>query len=146
MVLSKFFGVDKTPIAGLDISQDYITFIKLVKADNAFKLESIVRTNTPQGAVNAGNINDPEAIGEVLRKILDNKEIENIKLNVAIPSNVPFIRTITLPDLPIDELKIIAQDEASNQVPFPLSEANIDYVLLEDTRRVEDGSKRVIDV
>lgn len=146
MVFSKFFGVDKTPIAGLDISQDYIVLIKLLKEDNVIKLEKLLKIPTPEGTVFGGNITEPKQIGSVIRELLDEHEIENIKVNVALPSNIPFIKTVSLPDLPFEELKIIAQDEASNHLPFPISEANLDYVLLEDTRRVIDGNKKVVDV
>lgn len=146
MVFSKLFGVDKTPIAGLDVNQDHIVFVKLIKEDNKIVLDKLIQTPTPPEAVVGGIINNPEVIGHHLRSLLDDHNIENIRINVAVPPNIPFIRSVTLPDLPFDELKIIAQDEASNHIPFSINDANLDYVLLEDTRRVEMGNKRVVDV
>ncbi|MEW5819318.1 MAG: type IV pilus assembly protein PilM [Cyanobacteriota bacterium] len=146
MVFSKFFGIDKTPIAGLEIGQDFIVFLKLIKEENGFAVDNLIQIPTPPNAVSGGNINDPEGIGEVVRSILDRNEIETIKVNLSLPSNVPFIRTVTLPDLPYEELKVIAKDEASNHIPFSISDANVDFVLLEESRRVESGNKRIIDV
>lgn len=146
MVFSKLFGVDKTPVAGLDISQDNIIFIKLKKEDNKLKLEHLIKAITPEGSVVGGTITQPELVGQTLRKMMDEHDIEDIKINVAIPSNVPFIRNLTVPDLPLEELKMVAQDEASHNIPFPVADANIDYVILDHTRRVEEGTRRLVDV
>jgi Tfp pilus assembly PilM family ATPase len=67
-------------------------------------------------------------------------------LNFAIPSKIAIIKVVNLPDLPLEELRIIALDEATNQIPFPLNEANIDFEILESTKRVIDNRKRVVDV
>lgn len=146
MFFSKFLGVDKTPIAGIDISQDYITFVKLKRDDNKATQDYLFQIPTPEGSFGAGNVLQPAIIGEEIRKIIDNNEIGEVKINLAIQANIPFVRILTLPDIPYEELKVIAQDEASNHIPFPLSEANIDYALLESTRRIEENSKKVIDI
>ena len=146
MLFSKFIGVDKTPVAGVDISQDYITFVKFKKEDSKSLQDYVIQIPTPEGSYGAGNILQPPVIGEEIRKIIDANEIGEVKINMAIPANIPFIRVLTLPDIPFDELKVIAQDEAANNLPFPISEANVDYVLLENTRRIEDNSKKLIDM
>jgi type IV pilus assembly protein PilM len=143
MVFSKFFGADKTPVAGLDVSQDYITFVKLEKVEGSLKLEKLIRVPTPAGALTGGALTNPVGVGQILKEILETNDYDNIKINVAIPSNVPFMKTLTLPDLPIEELKIIAQDEASTHLPYSTSEANIDFGVLESTRRIEEGRKLV---
>ena len=147
MVFSKFFGADKTPVAGVDISQDYIVFSQVKKAENALRLEHLIRVPTPAGAVSGGTIVQHEVIGEALREIIDMNDVEDVKINVSIPSNVPFMRTVTLPDLPFEELRIIAQDEASSHLPYQTADANLDYALLENTRRIDETtSRRVVDV
>lgn len=146
MVLSKLFGTDKTPVAGLDISPDFITLVKIIKEDNALKLEHLVRVPTPDGAISGGIMVSPEDIGHAVKEMLSSNGIESVRINVAVPSNIPFLKTVTLPDLPFNELRIIAEDEASNHIPFPVSEANMDYVILENTKRVEEGTKRLVDV
>lgn len=148
MVFSKFLGIDKTPAAGVEINQDYINFVQLGKDDkeSTFKLVQMFSIPTPPNTISGGAISDSEAIGKAIRSKLDQLDIQELNIHACVPCNIPFIRSVTLPDLPFEELKVIAQDEAANHIPYAINDANIDLVLLESTRRQDEHKKRIVDV
>lgn len=146
MVFSKFLGIDKTPAAGIEINQDYINFIQLAKEENSYKLIHAFSILTPPNTVQGGAITDTEPIAKAIRTKLDQLEIEELNIHMSVPCNLPFIRSVTLPDLPFEELKVIAQDEAANHIPYALNDANLDFILLENTRRQDEDKKRIVDV
>lgn len=145
MVFSKLFGGDKSPIVGLDVAEDFIKLAKLSKENGGVKVEILARKETPDGAVLNGVITEPLLIAEAVKAIIAEKNIGNAKYNIAVPGNVPFFNTITLPDLPLNEIRTIAEDEAGKFLPIPVKEANIEAIPLDPTKRSED-SKKMVDV
>lgn len=138
----KLFGKTKKPEIGLEISPEGIYAVLLEKSKNC-SLKCFAYEPFPAHTMQNGLIVNSEAFVSTLKRLTDNTKFDTKVVSIDVPSNVAFIRTITLPDLPLNELKVIVPQEAIKHIPFPLNEINIDFEILENSKRVEDSIKKV---
>jgi type IV pilus assembly protein PilM len=138
----KLFQKSKKPEIGLEISPEGITAVLLEKNKNC-TLKNYVYERFPARVVEKGLIINSEMFVSTLKKLTENMKFSTKVVNIAVPSNVAFIKTITLPDIPLNELRVIIPQEASKHIPFPLNEINIDFEVIESSKRVEDSVKKV---
>ncbi|HBH18444.1 MAG TPA: hypothetical protein DDX14_05820, partial [Cyanobacteria bacterium UBA9579] len=128
---------------GLDISPDGIIAISLHRKNNEIILKDFAYEPFNEEVIQNGVISNSTVFTETLQKLLDEHKFDSKTVNIAIPSSITFIKTITLPDLPLNELMIIAQQEASKHIPMPIEEVNIDFDILENTKRQEESGRKV---
>jgi type IV pilus assembly protein PilM len=151
--VAKVFGFGKKvgPTLGLDINSSTISLIQIEKTKTDTKVSRFSSMPTPPDIVREGLLADPEAVGAAVRELLDlvglpaKKPLPNI--NLAIPGQAVVIRLMPVPTgMPPEELNDVVQQEAVNNLPFPLSEANLDYCLLPQTERTDPDGVRRVDV
>lgn len=136
------FRKTKKPEIGLGISPEGISAIMLEKAKNSdLKCCSFEPFLTP--TIQNGIIINAESFTETLKKLIANIKPDTKIVNIDVPSTAAFIKTITLPDLPLNELEIIIPQEASKHIPFPISDINFDFEVIESSKRIEDSIKKV---
>ncbi|MDD3013436.1 MAG: type IV pilus assembly protein PilM [Candidatus Gastranaerophilales bacterium] len=138
----KLFQKTRKPEIGLEISPEGICAVLLEKNKNC-TLKCYAYEPFPAYTIENGLIVNYEAFTDTLKKHMDNTKFDTKIVNIAVPSNVAFIKTITLPDLPLNELKVIVPQEALKHIPFPLNEINIDFEVIENSKKTEDSVKKV---
>ncbi len=143
------FGKKAAPIIGLDINSSTISLIELTKGKTDISVTRFQSIPTPPDMVREGLLTDPEAIGNTVRELLDMVGVPNKKplpvVNIGVPGQAVVIRLMPVPTgMPPEELADVVRQEAINNLPFPLEEANIDFCLLPATERTDpDGVKRI---
>lgn len=145
------FGKKSGPTLGLDINSSTISVIQIEKTKTDTKVSRFSSMPTPPDIVREGLLADPEAVGAAVRELLDLVGIPNKKpipvVNVAIPGQAVVIRLMPVPTgMPPDELSDVVKQEAVNNLPFPVDEANLDYCLLPSTERTDPDGVRRVDV
>ena len=145
------FGKKSGPTLGLDINSSTISVIQIEKTKTDVKVSRFSSMPTPPDIVREGLLSDPEAVGTAVRELLDLVGIPNKKpipvVNIGIPGQAVVIRLMPVPTgMPDDELNDVVQQEAINNLPFPLDEANLDYCLLPATERTDPDGVRRVDV
>lgn len=143
------FGKKQGPTIGLDINSSTISLIELNKSKTGTSVGRFQSMPTPPDMVREGLLTDPEAIGNALKELLEAAGITSKKgqpvANIGIPGQAVVIRLMPVPTgMPPEELADVVRQEAINNLPFPLEEANTDFCLLPATERTDpDGVKRV---
>jgi len=134
MVLNLF---KKTPKihAGLDISSEGFTLVSLSLEKDKYVLENFACKNFKEEIFQNGMITKPDIFAEQLKKIIEENNFNIKTLNISIPSSNMFIKTVNFPNLPVEELKIIAPQEASKHIPFTMNEINVDFEILGATEK-----------
>lgn len=136
------FRKTKKPEIGLGISPEGISAIMLEKAKNSgLKCCAFECFSTP--TIQNGIIINTESFTETLKNLIGKIKPDTKIVNIDVPSTAAFIKTITLPDLPLNELEIIIPQEASKHIPFPISDINFDFEVIESSKRIEDSIKKV---
>ncbi|MDZ4832639.1 MAG: type IV pilus assembly protein PilM [Candidatus Melainabacteria bacterium] len=145
------FGIRKKkgPTFGIDINSDSITLIQLEKTRVGIEVTRFACMPTPANTVREGLIADPSAIGFVISDLMLQAGIAptgpSPTINMTIPAQAVVIRLMPVPTgMPPDELAEVVTQEATNHVPFPISDANLDWSLMPATERTDaDGVRRV---
>ncbi len=70
------------------------------------------------------------AISHALRQAVQHTGIRTRQVAVALSDSAVISRTMTLPDVPADEMEHRVRLEAAEQIPFPLAEAALDFATL----------------
>lgn len=145
------FGKKKGPTLGLDINSDSITLIQLDKTRAGVEMVHFACLPTPANTVREGLIADPVAIGSVITDLIQQAEIplagQSPTINMTVPAQSVVIRLMPVPTgMPNDELAEVVTQEATNHVPFPISDANLDWSLMPATERTDSDGVRRVDV
>lgn len=145
------FGKKKGPTLGLDINSDSITLIQLDKTRSGIEVVRFASQATPANAIREGLIADPETVGAVLMDLLAAASIPvsgpSPMINIAVPAQAVVIRLMPVPvGMPPEELADVVTQEATNHVPFPIEDANLDWSQMPATERTDADGVRRIDI
>ena len=142
------FGKKAGPTIGLDINSSTIAVLQLEKTKTDLRVARFASTLTPPEIVREGLLSDPEAVGAAVRELLDSAGMTAKGpapvTNIGIPGQSVVIRLMPVPKgMPNDELNDVVRQEAINNLPFPIDEANLDWTRVPGTGRTDpDGVER----
>jgi type IV pilus assembly protein PilM len=145
------FGKKKGPVLGLDINSDSLTIVGLDKTRAGIEITRFACSPTPGNAIREGLIADPETIGTMLQSLLADANIPvsgpSPVVNLAVPAQAVVIRLMPVPvGMPPEELADVVTQEATNHVPFPIEDANLDWSAMPATERTDADGVRRIDI
>ncbi|MFQ5804870.1 MAG: pilus assembly protein PilM [Phycisphaerae bacterium] len=78
-----------------------------------------------------GNVDpdDPEAMGALIAQLLRRHRVRISRVIVDVPRDKAVINRLTVPPTPLNELAAAVRFQAMRELPFPIDEARIDYVI-----------------
>lgn len=127
-LLSKWVGASS--LVGLDIGSHTLKVAQLKPKKSSFVLESLAYTKLPRGTVVEGEILDPLTLEEALKELFAKEKISSKSLAVAINGSSVISKKISLPSMSELELEDQISVIASQYIPMPQEEMNVDYQLL----------------
>jgi len=131
--------------AGLDITPEGFTLVSLsFEKDNSCRLENFICKKFKEELFKNGLITKPDIFAEILKKTLEENHFNSKTVSVCVSSNNMFIKTLVLPNLPTEELKIIAPQEASKHIPLTINEINVDFEVLTQGEAAKENKIDVI--
>jgi type IV pilus assembly protein PilM len=144
------FGKKKGAMLGLDINSDSTTLIQLDKTKTGIEVQRFACQPTPPNCIREGLITDPVSMGQLVDDLLKEAQIPTNQapiINVSVPAQAVVIRLMPVPvGMPPEELADVVTQEATNHVPFPISEANLDWCQMNATERTDPDGVRRVDV
>ena len=83
---------------------------------------------------------DPEKLGRFIAHMLERHRIRQKRVIVDVPRDQAVINRLRLPPTPLSELAAAVRFQAQRELPFPIDEAEIDYVIMtqEDSGAVSE--------
>jgi len=128
-----FFHTKTPPLIGVDISTSSIKMVELRKSpENAgYVVVHYAIEPLPRDAVSDGNINNLDAVSEVLQRAWQRlgSRIKNVAL--ALPAAAVITKKILLPaDLREEDLEEQVEAAANQYIPFALEEVNLDFQVI----------------
>ena len=118
-------------VIGLDLGSHSI---KIVEMDHSGKSPTLVNygiTELVPDAIQEGKVVEREAVLESIGVLFDTCQIINRQVNVALNGTDVIIKTIQTDRMSNEELEKAITWEAEQNVPFPLSEISLDYLVLD---------------
>ena len=135
------FGKKNDILLGVDISSSSVKLLELSKSGDKFRVESYAVEPLPANCVVEKNINDVEAVGETVKKVLA-KSRSSLRLGaVAVAGSAVITKTIQMnAGLSEQELEDQISVEADQYIPYPLDEVAIDFEVLGASAESSDQS------
>jgi len=131
-MLSSLWKKKVSLIVGIDIGSHSAKAVLLSQGNDGYILEALLEENMPRGAVIDREIQDIEAVGNVIAKIRK-KITSSVTHAAAAVSGQTVITKIIYMDVTLTEQELASQIEieADSLIPYPLDEVNLDFESLE---------------
>lgn len=121
-------------LIGLDIGVSSIKAVELSTGKTP-RLIAYNRIPLSMGVVSRdGEIRDKEVVIESLKKLFGDKTFTHKKVAVGISGNSVISKKINVPKMSKEELKHQMYFEAEQYIPFNISEVNLDFAVINESR------------
>lgn len=121
-------GKKANTLIGIDISSTSVKLLEIGKNGNRYRVESYGVEPLPPNAVVEKNINDAEAVGEVIKRVVAKSRTAIRQASVAVAGSAVITKTIQMASgLSEQELESQITVEADQYIPYPLDEVSIDF-------------------
>jgi type IV pilus assembly protein PilM len=122
------FGRRKRQALGIDIGSAAVKVLEMSAVRGGYRADRCALEPLPRNAVVEHGISDLKATSEAVRRAVSNSRSARRNAVVAVSQTHVVSRTITLPaDLTDREMEEQVMIEATQQIPYPLDEINLDY-------------------
>lgn len=134
-------GSGVVKLVGLRIGSSQLA-AALVNNNGSAELLQLARTPLERGVVVAGEVRDPEALGQALKRFFAANKLPRRSVRLGVATNRIGVRVIEVPA--IDDPKLLANAirfRAQEVLPIPLTEAVLDHVVLGETVDARGGKQ-----
>ncbi len=121
----------KTDVIGLDIGSNSIKVVQLAPAKKGWKIIKLGTTQLPPEAIVDGSIIDSMTVIGAVKELIDRQEIKIKNCVSALTGHSVIIKKVNLPVMSEAELSESIQWEVEQYIPFPITDVNIDFQILE---------------
>ena len=127
------------PVLGLDISSTSVKLLELCRHGDRYRVETYAVRALPPNAVVEKNINDQEAVAEVIKAMVKQSKTKLKHAAVAVAGSAVITKVIDMPaGLSDDAMETQISLEADQYIPFPLEEVAIDFEVQGESPRNPD--------
>ena len=130
---------DRDLLVGLDIGDHSVKLIQLRPDRSGFSLERLGLANLGEGVMRAGEIENEEALLRALQELFEQERVEKKRVAVSLSGSGVAIRIVWVPEIDTQEMEALIAWEGEQYLPFPLEEANLDYLIQSEAE--EDGQR-----
>lgn len=123
-----FFSSKK--VIGLDLGSSSIKIAELSVSGGVAELENFATVQTPQQAINNGEITDPFIIGEAIKTLHKEQKFSRKRACIGMWGNSAIVKKITIPKRDPKELKEQIKFEAQQYLPFEISQVTLEHHIL----------------
>lgn len=120
------------PSAGLDISDERIRFLEIVKNKNGLVFGRHGEKNIPAGIISVGRIKNPGELKKILVSLKDEHDLDFVR--VSLPEERAYLVKIEVPKVPESELRESISFSLEEHVPIPPEEAVFDYQVIKESK------------
>ncbi|MDD5757614.1 MAG: type IV pilus assembly protein PilM [Desulfobulbaceae bacterium] len=121
------FGRQKLAV-GLDIGSYAVKICELTETGkNCHKLLKLGSAILPEGAMADGILQDPNAVSQVIAKLLNNLQIKNKKVAISMSGYSVIVKKINLAVMSDKDLANHIQTEAEQYIPFDIDDVYLDF-------------------
>lgn len=122
------FKTKLTPVIGLDVSSTSVKLLELSQHGDGYRVENYAVKALPANSVVEKNINDVDAVAQVIRSLIVSTKIKTKDVAVAVSGSSVITKLIDMPgNLSDDEMEDQISIEADQYIPYPLEEVALDF-------------------
>ncbi len=118
---------------GIDIGAHAIKAVEVKGFGPGLTVTALNSMKTPAGAIQAGRIMDPKALGAALKSFLQKNGIRGSKVIASVAGvDGVVVRVIEVPRMTPTELKEAMRYEVERSIPFAITDVEMDYQAIDD--------------
>ncbi|MHB1711610.1 MAG: type IV pilus assembly protein PilM [Acidimicrobiales bacterium] len=129
-------------IVGLDIGTSAVRAAELDISANPPVLLNYGQIGLPPGSVVDGEIHDPSAVSDAIRRLWTNGQFDVTSVVVGVAGLRAITREIDLPYVPDDEVESAVRFQSEEVIPFPPDRTILSSQVLSDHTSPEGGKMR----
>src|SRR3989454_6439686 len=126
-----FGGGKQKPLVGLDIGSSSIKAVELKGSKQGYELMSYGLEPLAQDTVVDGAIMDAPLVAAAITSIFERQKIKTKNVATSVSGHSVIVKRVTLPLMTEGELYDRIQAEASQHIPFDITDVNLSHQLLE---------------
>lgn len=127
---------------GLDIGSTAVRAVELSGGEPT--VVHAAQVALPAGAVENGEVREPEAVAEALRELWQRGGFKQKRVYMGVGNQRVVVREIALPYLPEKELKASLAFQVQEFIPMPVDEAVLDYDPIEEFDQDDRKMQRLL--
>jgi type IV pilus assembly protein PilM len=114
-------------VVGVDIGSHAVKVCQLQRTEKGYAVIKLGSSIIPEGAVDDGTLNDPEAVGEVITELFKNLKIKSKKVGFSISGYSVIVKKVNLNVMDDDKLEEHIMAEAEQYIPFDMEDVYLDF-------------------
>jgi type IV pilus assembly protein PilM len=114
-------------VVGVDIGSHAVKVCQLQRTEKGYAVVNLGSSVLPEGAVDDGTLNDPEAVGQVISELFKNLKIKNKKVGFSISGYSVIVKKVNLSVMDDDKLEEHIMAEAEQYIPFDIEDVYLDF-------------------
>jgi type IV pilus assembly protein PilM len=129
----RFFPTPKflvLPSFGLDISDESIKFVELIKTGNSIKVNRYGEKKIPSGIIESGKIKDPKKMEEILISLRNEEGLKSVR--VSLPEEQVYLFNLKLEKLGLENVREAIELSLEEYIPISAQDTIFDYELLSE--------------
>lgn len=126
---------------GLDIGTTAVRAVEIRGTHKIRSLTALAEVPLPEGAVVAGEITDPEQVGQALREMFKDAKFSTRSVRAGLSGKRMMVRQIEMPAMSDAELKKAVGYAAFEHIPFAPDDSVMDYQM---TRTASGGCSVIV--
>ncbi|MFT5083397.1 MAG: type IV pilus assembly protein PilM [Lentisphaeria bacterium] len=137
------FNKKQKPMLGLDVSSTTVKLLEISQQGDGYRVENYAVKPLPANSVVEKNINDVEAVAQVVKAVVKASGTKVKDAAVAVAGSSVITKLIEMPgDLSDEAMELQISLEADQYIPYPLEEVAIDF----DVQGVSDKNPDQVEV
>lgn len=124
------------PAVGLNIGDDAISAVELVRRKNAYAVGRFGQRPLPPGAISGGYVNDKDSVIAELRGLKD--ELRLTFVNASLSEEKAYLFRTSIPRVSRKEIRSVLEFKLEENVPLPAHESIFDYSVIRESGHSED--------
>jgi type IV pilus assembly protein PilM len=137
-----FFSPEGKNLVGVDIGSAMVKVVQLKEIKKGMSLVKFGIEPLPRETIVDGALMNPSNVVETLLKIFHDNKIKEKKVALGVSGHSVIIKRISVDMMSSEELEEHMQWEASQHIPFDISDVEVDYQIIK--KDPEKGSLEVI--
>ena len=117
-------------LVGLDIGSRSLKAAEISESKRGRELKKFGITEIAHGAIEDGNINDPESVAESIRQLFKAYNIKERNVAISIGGYSVIVKKIAVQTMDEEQLQETIHFEAEQYIPFDISDVNLDFQIL----------------
>lgn len=133
-MFQKFFDKIPKKQIGLEITPEGVFICVVNNMQKKTFLEKFLFKKFDEPVFQNGSIANQQILSETIKELLKDQGLGDKPVNLCVPGNMAFVKTITFPNLPDAELSLIIPQEAGKHIPTPVNEVNVDFEIVRGSK------------